>query len=96
MTGEKWCGDLTWLIHVVGCWLMEYNHYRPHSSLGYQTPAAYAEQCQNMRRTQPDRQAGEIKNMAEILSYILDPKKRVQITYSYRRLLKINQRMTLN
>lgn len=24
-------------------WANDYNHFRPHSSLGYQTPAAYAE-----------------------------------------------------
>jgi transposase InsO family protein len=31
--------------YVVQRWRMDYNHYRPHSSLGYQTPAGFAEQC---------------------------------------------------
>ena len=31
--------DARW---VVDRWRLDYNHYRPHSSLDYQTPAAYA------------------------------------------------------
>jgi transposase InsO family protein len=30
---------------VIGDWKHEYNHHRPHSSLGYQTPAGYAGKC---------------------------------------------------
>ena len=33
------------LRYVVDRWRMDYNHYRPHSSLGYMTPAAYAAAC---------------------------------------------------
>jgi transposase InsO family protein len=33
------------LRYVAERWRMDYNHYRPHSSLGYQTPAAYAASC---------------------------------------------------
>jgi transposase InsO family protein len=29
---------------LLGDWRLEYNHYRPHQSLNYQTPAAYARQ----------------------------------------------------
>jgi putative transposase len=31
--------------YVVERWRMDYNHYRPHSSLGYMTPAGFAELC---------------------------------------------------
>jgi putative transposase len=33
------------LRYVVDRWRMDYNHYRPHSSIGYMTPAAYAASC---------------------------------------------------
>ena len=31
--------------YVVDRWRMDYNHYRPHSSLGYMSPAAFAARC---------------------------------------------------
>ena len=33
------------LRYVADRWRMDYNHYRPHSSLGYMAPAAYAASC---------------------------------------------------
>lgn len=33
------------LRYVVDRWRMDYNHYRPHSSLGYMSPAAFAASC---------------------------------------------------
>ena len=33
--------------YVVERWRMDYNHYRPHSSLGYMSPAAFAATAQN-------------------------------------------------
>ncbi|MBC8377812.1 MAG: transposase [Planctomycetes bacterium] len=30
---------------VVNRWRMDYNHYRPHSSLDYRAPAAFAKLC---------------------------------------------------
>ena len=60
--------NLTELKYLVERWRMDYNHYRPHGSLDYQTPAAYADQCRNMGRTRPDKQAVEMKNMVETLS----------------------------
>ena len=34
--------------YVVDRWRMDYNHYRPHSSLGYMTPARYAQLCREV------------------------------------------------
>ena len=31
--------------YVVDRWRMDYNHYRPHSSLGYVSPVAFAATC---------------------------------------------------
>ncbi len=31
--------------YVVDRWQMDYNHYRPHSSLAYMTPATFAQLC---------------------------------------------------
>ena len=33
------------LRYVVERWRLDYNHHRPHSSLGYMTPAVYAASC---------------------------------------------------
>jgi transposase InsO family protein len=33
------------LKYVVDRWRMDYNHYRPHSSLDYMAPAAFAAMC---------------------------------------------------
>src|SRR5437588_12059884 len=35
--------DLEQARQIVGIWVTDYNTARPHSSLGYKTPAAYAE-----------------------------------------------------
>ena len=60
--------NLTELKYDVERWRMDYNHYRPHSSMDYQTPAAYAEQSRNRGCTHPNKQAEEMKNMVETLS----------------------------
>ena len=31
--------------YVVDRWRMDYNHYRPHSTLAYMAPAAFAKLC---------------------------------------------------
>ncbi|MHC4133222.1 MAG: integrase core domain-containing protein [Planctomycetota bacterium] len=35
----------SWYHNVVDRWRMDYNYYRPHSSLGYMAPAAFAAVC---------------------------------------------------
>jgi putative transposase len=55
------------LRYVADRWRMDYNHYRPHSSLGYMAPAAFAAKCleqgsATLRLTQ------DKENMCEILS----------------------------
>jgi putative transposase len=49
--------------YVVERWRMDYNHYRPHSSLGYMTPAGFAELC---------RQVGCIRPQTPALSGVHD------------------------
>lgn len=49
--------------YVVERWRMDYNHYRPHSSLGYMTPAGFAELC---------RQAGCIRPHTPVLDGVHD------------------------
>jgi transposase InsO family protein len=49
--------------YVVERWRMDYNHYRPHSSLGYTTPAGFAELC---------RQAGYMRPHTPVLTGVKD------------------------
>ncbi len=49
--------------YVVERWRMDYNHYRPHSSLGYMTPAGFADLC---------RQAGCIRPHTPVLDGVQD------------------------
>ena len=58
--------------YVVDRWRMDYNHYRPHSSLGYMTPAVYAQLCRQagcVRRyvSMPDE-----REVRETLSHKVD------------------------
>jgi len=39
--------------YVVDRWRLDYNHYRPHSRLAWQTPAAYAAKCRRGKRRRP-------------------------------------------
>ena len=60
--------SLAELKYVVERWRMDYNHYRPHSSLGYQNPATYAQQCRDMGLTRPVKPVEETESRVEILS----------------------------
>jgi putative transposase len=41
---EHWFGNLLEARRLIEDWRQHYNERRPHSSLGYQTPAAFARQ----------------------------------------------------
>jgi len=47
--------------YVVERWRMDYNHYRPHSSLSYMTPAGFADLC---------RQTGCIRSQPPVLDEV--------------------------
>ncbi|MCP1366159.1 integrase core domain-containing protein, partial [Halomonas sp. BBD48] len=42
---QHWFLSLADARHEITQWRTHYNHVRPHSSLGYLPPVAYAEQC---------------------------------------------------
>ena len=43
--------SLTEARYVLDEWRLEYNHRRPHSGIGWQTPTAYAACCEREKRT---------------------------------------------
>jgi transposase InsO family protein len=55
------------LRYVADRWRMDYNHYRPHSSLGYMAPAAYASRCLE-QGSATLRLAQDKENTCDILS----------------------------
>ena len=55
------------LRYVVNRWRMDYNHYRPHSSLDYMAPAAFAKKCLD-QGSATLRLGQDRKNSCEILS----------------------------
>ena len=55
------------LRYVADRWRMDYNHYRPHSSLDYMAPAAFATQCLE-QGSAPLRLPQDRETMCKILS----------------------------
>ena len=45
LTNREEFANLAEARHLADAWRLEYNHRRPHSSLGYQTPAEFAAGC---------------------------------------------------
>jgi transposase InsO family protein len=53
-------------VHVlllIGAWVTDYNTRRPHSALGYQTPAAFAATCQPHRASKPVAPTARMSNI---------------------------------
>jgi len=58
--------------YVVDRWRLDYNHHRPHSMLGWQTPAAFSATCRGRRRpcaapasplrAQPPQHTGNVRS----------------------------------
>jgi putative transposase len=55
---EHWFEDLAHARQVIADWRKDYNEHRPHSSLDYQTPAAFADQ----RRERESTATQDMKN----------------------------------
>jgi hypothetical protein len=51
---------------------MDYNHYRPHSSLGYMTPAEYAKLCEDAGCFKRHKQRLEQTELCETFSQRVD------------------------
>ena len=69
--------SLTEAKYVVDRWRMDYNHYRPHSSLSYMIPAAFAQICIDTDCRRDDWRAEHVRlkcgdDSKEILSQTLD------------------------
>jgi len=55
--------DLAHARHLIGAWVTDYNTRRPHSALGYQTPAAFAATCQPHRADKPVASTARLSNI---------------------------------
>ena len=60
------------LRYVVDRWRMDYNHYRPHSSLSYMTPAEFAKLCVDVSCIRPQSCGVERAQLCETLSQRVD------------------------
>jgi putative transposase len=60
------------LKYVVERWRMDYNHYRPHSSLSYMTPSEFAKLCVEVGCFKRQKSVIEDIEMSETLSNGLD------------------------
>jgi putative transposase len=58
--------------YIVERWRMDYNHYRPHSSLGYMIPAAYAQLCREVGCVRRYMSIPDENEVRETLSQTLD------------------------
>ena len=45
---QHWFASLSHMRSVIDTWRDDYNHHRPHSTLGYVPPAMFAAQCRQL------------------------------------------------
>jgi len=60
------------LKYIAERWRMDYNHYRPHSSLGYMTPAEYAKLCKDVGCVKQRKHKTGQAQLCETLSQEVD------------------------
>ncbi len=60
------------LRYVAERWRMDYNHYRPHSSLVYMTPAEYSKLCEDVGCLKQPKHKPEQPELCETLSQVVD------------------------
>ena len=48
---QHWFASLSHMRSVIDNWRDDYNHHRPHSTLGYVPPALFAAQCRQLAGT---------------------------------------------
>jgi len=60
------------LRYIAERWRMDYNHYRPHSSLCYMTPAEYAKLCEDVGCVKQRKQRNGQAELSETLSQRVD------------------------
>ena len=48
---QHWFASLSHMRSVIDNWRDDYNHHRPHSTLGYVPPALFAAQCSQLAGT---------------------------------------------
>ena len=60
------------LRYVAERWRMDYNHYRPHSSLIYMTPAEYAKLCEDVGCVKQRKSKPKQAESCETLSQTVD------------------------
>jgi len=78
------------LRYVADRWWMDYNHYRPHSSLGYRTPAGFAGRCCQAGCVRPQTPVLDGVQGGGILSRTLDQKKETDHDISETKRLYVN------
>lgn len=59
---QHWFASLSHMRSVIDSWCNDYNHHRPHSALGYTSPARFAPRTLNQTATNAGGSAGSLNN----------------------------------